>query len=166
MPVAKVLKWTGIVLGVLLGLLLVWSAIVIVFGIRIDLGPFRTPVEAAASQALGREVRIEGSAYLRPTAWPLIEVEGVSVANLEGWEPRDFALLDLARLELAFLPLLRGEISIGEITVEGLTLHLESSGEGQKNWQFHDTAPAPEEDLDESVPADPVPEEDTRIEFV
>ena len=47
MPVAKVLKWTGIVLGVLLGLLLVWSAIVIVFGIRIDLGPFRAGIRVA-----------------------------------------------------------------------------------------------------------------------
>ena len=42
--------------------------------------------------------------------------------------------LDLARGQLGVMPLLRGELQIEEITVDGLTVNLEINAAGERNW--------------------------------
>jgi uncharacterized protein involved in outer membrane biogenesis len=156
MNIKKLLKWTGITLGAVIAILLIWSIIVMTFGLKMDLSPFRAPVQVAASKALGRDVRIEGPVVLWPTAFPIIEVEGVRVANREGWAPEDLMRLERARLQLAVLPLLAGEISIGEITVEGLSLNLEATAEGENNWELVTIEPAAAPEVASDAPAEEV----------
>ncbi len=145
MSIPKALKWTGITLASLTAILIAWSAIVIAFGIKLDLSAFRGPVQSAASKVLGRDLSIEGPVSLWPTVVPTIEVGRVRIANRKGWKPDDLVSLDRARLQLAVIPLLSGEISIGEISIEGLHLNLEATAEGENNWNLLsvDTAKRP-----------------------
>ena len=85
----KVLIWTGIAIGGLISLLLIVSVVVIVFGITINLDAFRKTIETAATDAIGREVRIEGATELTPTLQPVLEIKGFIIANPRTWEPKE-----------------------------------------------------------------------------
>ncbi len=85
--------------GFLLLVLLVVSAILIVLEIRVELDPLRKPVELAAEQVLGRDVRFGGSLSLVPTLRPTLEVHDVTIANPPGRGDGDFASAGLLSLE-------------------------------------------------------------------
>lgn len=158
----RLLRWTAVTFAGLVAVLIAASAVVVILGMRLDLSMLRGPVESAVTRTLGREVEIQGPIRLEPTLWPTVEVTGLRVANLENWQPADFARLDLARLQLGLLPLLTGEIRIREITVKGMALALESTQDGQNNWTFK-TPAGPVE------PAEPTPEVEEEVaapEFV
>ncbi len=133
----KVMGWlVKFTLAALL-LLVAVSAIIIALEIKVELDPLRQPVALAASKALDREVRLDGSISLVPTLWPTLEINDVSVGNPEGW-PGDqpLAKVGLVRLKLGVMPLLSGEIKVAEATAESVTLNLVSNAKGEGNWQF------------------------------
>ncbi len=133
-PFGAVLRWTGIALGGTLATLLAVVVVFVAFGITVDLSGLRPRIEAAASTALDRRVLLEGPIQLVPTLQPTLQVEGIRVGNLPEWPEADFATLALGRAQLAVLPLLRGDVEIVEITVEGVRLNLVTNAEGQPNW--------------------------------
>ena len=139
------------ILGALLLLLVAVSAVLLALGVRVELDPLREPVELAAEQAIGREVSFEGRLSLVPTLWPTLEVQEVAIANTPGWSEKDFARAGLLRLQLGLVPLLRGEIQVGEITAEQVRLNLESDRDGKPNWQFGDPAAKPSADPEASA---------------
>lgn len=138
----KAIGWlVKFTLAVLL-LLVAVSAIIIALEIKVELDPLRQPVAMAASQALDREVRLDGSISLVPTLWPMLEINDVSVGNPKGW-PGDqpLAKVGLVRLKLGIVPLLSGELRVAEATAEGVTLNLVSNANGVGNWQFGEQQP-------------------------
>lgn len=84
----------------------------------------------------GLELELEG-----PLSWSFYPRLGVGVTTAEARLPSQstaampFAAFDHAEVSLAFAPLLRGEIAIDGLTLEGLTLHLERDAQGQGNWE-------------------------------
>jgi len=158
----RLLRWTAVTLAGLVALLIAASVVVIILGVRLDLSVLRGPIESAVTKALGRQVSIQDSIKLEPTFWPTVEVRGFRVANLEDRQPADFARIDLARLQLGLLPLLAGEIRIPEITVEGISLALETTKDGRNNWTFQTPAGPPEP----AAPAPEVEEETAALDFV
>ena len=123
-----ILTPTILLLGVL--------AIVSLMGLTINLDKVRPMVEKGASAALDRQVAITGSVELLPTLNPRIEVQGVRINNPQGWGNPDFIVIKLVRLQLGLLDLLKKELSIDEITAEGVDINLESRQGDQNNWSF------------------------------
>jgi AsmA protein len=120
-------------------LLVAASAIIIALEIKVELDALRTPVALAASGALDREVRLDGSISLVPTLWPTVEINDVSVGNPDGWpDDKPLAKLDLVRLKLGVMQLLSGKLYVAEATAEGVTLNLVSNANGDNNWEFGD----------------------------
>ncbi|MBB3142365.1 AsmA family protein [Halomonas organivorans] len=84
----------------------------------------------------GLELELDG-----PLTWSFYPRLGVGVAAAEARLPSQaadatpFAAFDHAEVSLAFAPLLRGEIAIDGLTLDGLTLHLERDAAGRGNWQ-------------------------------
>ena len=93
---------------------------------------------------LDRRVSIEGPITLEPTVWPTLQVEGARVGNPKGWRDKDFAQLDLARVQLGVWSLLKGDLRIGEIVVDGLRVHMEINDAGEPNWLFEESEVQPE----------------------
>ncbi|MDJ0971752.1 MAG: AsmA family protein [Kiloniellales bacterium] len=156
-PFGRALRWTSWILGVPLAAFLLSVAALIALGITIDLSALRGKIEGTASEALERKVTIDGPVALVPTLWPTVQVEGVHIDNPGDWQEADFLRLDLARAQLSVLSLLRGEVRIQEIAVEGLTVNLETDAEGEPNWPVREPA------------GDPQPEEETpspALEFI
>ena len=130
------LRSVGIAIAALLGIPIAALAVVIAFGITFSLGAFRADIEEAAGAALGRAVEIEGPLTLLPALRPMVEVQGLRIGNSPESDAEDFLRLELARVTVNLLPLIRREISIEQIAVEGVDVRLESKANGKNNWVF------------------------------
>jgi uncharacterized protein involved in outer membrane biogenesis len=142
----------SLLLGIVLALIFI--------GVTVDLGFLKGGVEASAKAALGREIKIEGPVVFEFSDWPAIEIQDVQVANLPDASQAVFFTAEFARLQIALFPLLTGDIQIGEITAENVTLNLESDAQGKPNWVFGTekrgaSEPAPTADAPETVPPEP-----------
>ncbi len=108
---------------VLLLLMLVLTAVPVSFvalNIPVDLRVLKKPLIAAASSQLGLDVTIDGDMRLVPGLAPTLAMGGLAITDPE--KPRDgnSITIGLARVQLALVPLLFGEIRIEELTGEDI----------------------------------------------
>ncbi|MFQ3790379.1 AsmA family protein [Halomonas sp. A29] len=92
-------------------------------------------VEVVRDQS-GLELTLDG-----PLSWSFYPRLGVSVEQAEGRLPEQsaddqpFLAFSRAEVSLAFAPLLRGEIAIEGLTLDGMQLRLERDEQGHGNWE-------------------------------
>lgn len=86
--------------------------------------------------ATGREFSIQGRLSWRVFPSIAVVVEDVRLANLPWGTRADMVSMRKAALELALLPLLRGQIELRQITIEGADIWLEIDEQGRGNWAF------------------------------
>jgi len=98
---------------------------------RIDLGSF---IAARVYARIGRPVAI-ASAHVTPGRWLTIDVQGVSVPNIEGGTQPVMGEVRRLVAEVQLASLLHGPIAIRGASVEGLSVFLERVN-GRPNWQF------------------------------
>lgn len=123
------IRWSAIALGVLA---LALAAFVLSF----DLNQYRRLLEAAASEALGRAVTLGGPLTLAVSLTPTIAAEQVRIAN-PPWASRSH-LAEAARAEIQIdlLPLLRKQLVVRQIGLDGADILLEATADGVNNWTF------------------------------
>ena len=126
------LRWTGIVSGALVLLVLVLCA---VLDSRAD--ELRGPISRALSAHLGRTVRIDSHIELQLlSVHPHAVVDDVTVAN-PGWVGQgNMARIGKLRVQLALLPLLRGAIVLPVVEVENADINLIRDASDRANWHF------------------------------
>ena len=123
------------IFGVLLvGVFFTWL-VVLGTGVAISLDGFRSPVEAAASRALGAEVRIDGELVLRPAMGPVIVAQNVRVASPAA--QGDLLRAGRATVWLAPVALLQGDPRGVRLLIEDASIDLDTRGA-----VAHSTAPA------------------------
>lgn len=94
-----------------------------------------------ASAAAGRRVTIE-SLRVTPGYNLQLALRGVRLANIAGGTQPDMLTLASLELELELWPLLlRREIVVPSLTVDGLTMLLERNARQERNWRFNETPP-------------------------
>ncbi|WP_416139032.1 AsmA family protein [Halomonas sp. HK25] len=121
-------------------------------------------IEVVREQS-GLELALEG-----PLTWSFYPRIGVGVEKADAWLPEQsvsedesFVAFRRAEVSLAFAPLLRGEIAIDGMTLEGMHLNLERDETGRGNWEtlmerLADRSEAAEEALaPASATAGPIP---------
>ena len=93
-------------------------------------------VEVVREQS-GLELALEG-----PLTWSFYPRLGVGVEKAEAWLPdqsvseeASFVAFRRAEVSLAFAPLLRGEIAIDGMVLDGMRLNLERDETGRGNWE-------------------------------
>ncbi len=110
----------------------------------IDLGRFAPQIEAAAKDATGRTLKIEGPLHIGFSLVPTVVAEDVSFSNADwGTKPQMLKAEKLA-LQVALLPLLSSSLNVRSVTIEGADIFLETDRKGRGNWEFGDAAPEPE----------------------
>lgn len=100
-------------------------------------------IQHPLSTMMGRQIHIEGPLTIRWGAPTRIVVEGVHVANA-GWGSRP-EMLSAKRLEIDIFArtLVFGPTRIPLIALDGATLLLETSAQGDHNWNFAPSSTAP-----------------------
>ena len=143
----KLLRATAIGLLLLCATVLAVAAVILAFEIPVSLEPFRPRIQAMASQATGRPLKISGPLRLTPTLYPAFEINQLEVGNPPGWPGEPFLRVDALRGALNLLALLDGRLELGEVSAQGVRARLVRSADGEANWSFdHGQIPTPTAD--------------------
>ncbi|MGO2581365.1 MAG: AsmA family protein, partial [Halomonas sp.] len=102
----------------------------------LDPEDFKPRLTAVVKEQTGLNLVLEG-----PINWSFYPRIGVSVEQARAWLPEQdqdsaaFAAINRAEVSVAFAPLLRGEIAVDGLTLDGMRLNLERDAEGEGNWE-------------------------------
>lgn len=100
----------------------------------IDPDDYRAQIEARATAAIGRPVRLTGALRWRLGRQIFIASEGGEIANAAGFGPEPLARWSGIRLGVAARPLLDKRVLIDRIEIDGLELLLQRDAQGEVNW--------------------------------
>ncbi|MHC8337033.1 AsmA family protein [Pseudomonas sp. HLT2-19-2] len=136
------MKAFGKILGlVLLGLLLIIVALGFALTHLFDPNDYKDEIRQIARDKAHIELTLNGDIGWSLFPWLGLELHEASVATLaKPTEP--FADLQMLGLSVRVLPLLRREVQMSDVRVEGLNLRLNRDEDGHGNWEDIGKAPA------------------------
>jgi AsmA protein len=164
----RALKLVGIVLGCLVALV-----IILLIAVRLFVNPndYKDRIAQEVKRSTGRELTLAGPLKLAVFPWIALELGPASLGNPPGFSAEQpFAAVRHVAVRVKLLPLLRGELQIGHIDIDGLDLRLVKNASGQGNWQdLGGSSPKPRENASSSPGALPelagVDIEDSRFSY-
>jgi len=127
----QVLKWLGWTVGGLVGLLLVAMATA---ALLLDPNDYRDEIAAKVKQATGRDFKIGGELNLSFFPWLGLELNQLELGNAKGFAPGPFASIGTAEAHVKLLPLLKAQVEMDTIVLQGLNLSLARHADGSTNW--------------------------------
>ncbi|MBV7547045.1 AsmA family protein [Pseudomonas sp. PDM26] len=161
------MKAFGKILGlVLLGLLLIIVALGFALTHLFDPNDYKDEIRQIARDKAHIELTLNGDIGWSLFPWLGLELHDASVATMvKPTEP--YADLQMLGLSVRVLPLLRREVQMSDVRVEGLNLRLNRDKDGHGNWQDIGKLPAPTNtDATSTPPAagEPAPEANVAAE--
>ncbi|MGD9340437.1 MAG: AsmA family protein, partial [Chromatiales bacterium] len=135
-------KFLGLAVGALV-LLLVVAAIWLFF--IFDPNDFKQTLSDQVAEQTGRELTIDGDIGLSFFPWLAVELGPARLSNAQGFGDEPFVAIDGARMGVRLVPLLRRNIELDQVRLDGLRLNLAVNERGVTNWDdlsTEDTAPA------------------------
>ena len=109
---------------------------------------YQRQIERAATDALGREVTLEGDVGLALFPRLSARIDGVRVANPDGFSRENMIEAGQLRGVVKWGPLIGGRVEVAEIAFVDADVMLERRADGETNWTFGTGEPAPEPDED------------------
>jgi AsmA protein len=138
----RALKIVGIALGAVLALLVLVLVAVWLF---VDPNDYKDRIAAGVKQSTGRSLSLPGELKLSVFPWIRLQTGEASLGNPAGFGDAPFLTLKRASLSVKLLPLLKKQLEIGRIEIDGLDLALRQNAAGKGNWEdwgAEDAAPA------------------------
>jgi len=130
---SKYLLWTaGAVLAAFVLLVIaswIWIA-------TFNLQAHRARIETLASQALARDVHIDGPLNFKFSLFPRISIGNVRIANAVWAAQPDFLSVEHIEVEISLLSLLRDKLVIRDLDLAGATIRLQRGPDQSANWVF------------------------------
>jgi AsmA protein len=113
-------------------LALVILAVVVLVTI-IDPNDYKEEIQAQVKQTINRDLFINGD--IGWSFYPQIgfNFAGIELNNLQGFNRQHLAKVENASVGLAVLPLFKGEVQLGKLTLNGLRLNLITKQDGSSN---------------------------------
>lgn len=147
------MKAFGKILGlVLLGLLLIIVALGFALTHLFDPNDYKDEIRQIARDKAHIELTLNGDIGWSLFPWLGLELHEASVATLaKPAEP--FADLQMLGLSVRVIPLLRREVQMSDVRVEGLNLRLNRDKDGHGNWEDIGKVPAPATATTSATPA-------------
>ncbi|HHJ12509.1 MAG TPA: AsmA family protein, partial [Chromatiales bacterium] len=105
-----------------------------VFLFTFDANRFRPQIVGLVEQQTGRDFRL-GEISL--TLWPSLglDLHQAVLGNAPGFGENPLARIERIHLKVALLPLLRRELKVDTILLDGLQLELARQADGRSNWE-------------------------------
>ncbi|MGH8405720.1 MAG: AsmA family protein, partial [Pseudomonas sp.] len=129
------MKAFGKILGlVLLGLLLIIVALGFALTHLFDPNDYKDEIRQIARDKAHIELTLNGDIGWSLFPWLGLELHEASVATLTN-PSQPFADLQMLGLSVRVLPLLRREVQMSDVRVEGLNLRLNKDVHGHGNWE-------------------------------
>jgi uncharacterized protein involved in outer membrane biogenesis len=140
----KAIKIIFALAGLLLVAAILWSSYLL-----LSVDENKGLLEERFSAGLGREVRIEQGVKTRWSLMPSIELEGLWIGNPDWAKGEYFVRADRAFVRIDILALLRKQLVVKELTLQGADALLETAEDGRTNWSFGEDGAGIDVSLDE-----------------
>lgn len=128
---ARAIKIIGWVLASIV-LLIVIAAIAIT--ILFNPNDYKPEVSAWVKDKTGRELAIDGDIDLDFFPGLGVSAGQLALANAEGFGPAPFATVERVQVKVELLPLIRKELRMDALSIQGLALNLVKDQSGKTNW--------------------------------
>ncbi|HRP96844.1 MAG TPA: AsmA family protein, partial [Rhodocyclaceae bacterium] len=115
-------------------LALVVGALAAYVALVFDPNDYRDQLAEQVARHSGRALTIDGGIGLSLFPWLGAELTDVSLANAPGFGDEPFARIARAHARVRLWPLLRGEVEVDRVLLDGLALRLERDADGLNNW--------------------------------
>jgi AsmA protein len=126
------IKIVGIVLAALFGLIVI---LLLAVRLLVDPNDYKERIAQEVKNSTGRELTLSGPIKLSVFPWIALELGPASLGNPAGFSGEPFAAVQRIALRVKLLPLLRKELKVGSIEIDGLDLRLVKNAAGKGNWQ-------------------------------
>lgn len=127
----KAVKIVAFLAGGLLVLLVAFGAVLtLVF----DPNDYKEQIVATVKDRTGRTLQIDGKLGWSFFPWIGIETSRLVLGNAPGFGSEPFARIEAAGAKVELLPLLRKQIIVDTVLLDGLQLHLTRNATGRTNW--------------------------------
>jgi AsmA protein len=136
----RALRLVGFVIGSFVVLLIL---LLLAVRLLVDPNDYKGRIAQAVKSSTGRELTLSGPIKLSVFPWLALEIGPASLGNPAGFSAEPFAAVRHASFRVKLLPLLRKQLEIGKVEIEGLDLRLRKNAAGKGNWQDfgqHETA--------------------------
>ena len=129
------MKSIGKILGLLfLGLLLIVIGLGFALTHLFDPNDYKDEIQQLARDKANLELKLNGDIGWSLFPWLGLELTDATLASADSPD-KPFADLRLLGLSVRVLPLLRKEVQMSDIRVDGLNLTLQRDAQGRGNWE-------------------------------
>jgi len=119
---------------ILLSIIILFIAVAIAAPFFLDPNDFKDEISAAVEKSTGRTLEISGNLSLSIFPWLGVSTEKLTLGNREDFKEGPFATIKSAQIRVELLPLLRSEVKMDSLVLNGLNLQLERRKNGRDNW--------------------------------
>lgn len=135
-------------LNLFAGLVMVLIAAVVLLITTIDPNDYKQQIQTQVKKSINRDLAINGD--ISWTFYPQLGFSSgeIELRNIDGFNRKNLLKIDQAAVAIDILPLFKGQIKIGEFTVNGLVVNLITNKNGSSNldnMQASASVPAPQE---------------------
>jgi AsmA protein len=131
-PPMRALKIAGIVVGALVGLIVIGVAAILLI---VDPNDYRDDIAQLVQEKTGRPLDIRGKLDLKIFPWIALNIHDVTLGNPPAYGKEPFLTVQTASVGVKLMPLLRKQVQVSRVSVEGLSVTLVSRGEEDNNWK-------------------------------
>ena len=101
----------------------------------VDPNDYKDEIATQVEKATGRQLTIQGDIGLSVFPWIALELGQLSLSNASGFKADSFAQVNSAQIRIKLLPLLKKQLEMDTVILDGLVLNLETDKDGNTNWQ-------------------------------
>ncbi|MCJ2164288.1 MULTISPECIES: AsmA family protein [unclassified Pseudodesulfovibrio] len=113
-------------------LLFVVAAIALV--VLVDPNEYKAEISQAVKEQTGRDLKFEGDIGFNFFPWLGLDVGPMALGNAPGFAPDEMVRINKAEASIRIMPLFSGNLSVGTVVLDGLTLNLAKNAKGVTNW--------------------------------
>lgn len=119
-----------------LGLIVLLVAAALIVPSVIDWNGYKTEISAEVRKATGRSLDIAGDLEFTALPSPRLRISGARLSNAPGATADHMVSLKELRVSVALLPLIQGDVEIGQVELIDPVIELEKLPDGRMNWLF------------------------------
>lgn len=142
----KFLLWTVALLVVLI------VAAIIIVPLVVDPNDYKDEITAQVKKQTGRDLELSGDLALTVFPWLGVDMGEAKLGNAPGFGAEPMAAVGSAAVRVKLLPLLKKELEVDTIVLDGLVLNLEKNKSGVSNWDDLAKSDAPDKPAERSQP--------------
>jgi hypothetical protein len=140
------MRWLRISLFTIAGIVAVLLTAIAVL-LTLDFGRFKDRIEIAASDFLGRELRIDGELHANIGSRIDVYAEDFYLANPEWAENEAFVTASKVDISIVTWSLMNGPIEFERIEIDGVSVYIEQNESGEASWTFDALAASSDDEI-------------------